>query len=624
MDKELKGGLFFPEWVHHSGFTISSVHIHPHSPLFATGGLDDCVKIWNIEPILNHGSNGTKLIAIITDHKGGVNMVRFSPDGMMLASCSVDSTVIISRKTDYKLVDSETPKNKAKDLFIPNKPIEKWESTHLSVHTSDVTTISWSCDSSVLASGSLDGEIILWDIVSKAPSWRYMSKSGVNSLSYDPFGHNLIAQLQDSSLLVIDTKGKQILESITNKRYPNNILHMRNDWTIEGSYYSSCTGKDVTFNRRSTNSPSFVVTGHQSPISVVSSGPKAIILKQNLENLVAIGDTSGLITIWLLGNEVPEPFLIISEAAASDIHDISWFPDSTQFAFVAEKGARKKIPCLCIFQIRTDISDIFASEVLLAKARQQVFGSFTERPRLPISTLISKYLPEEPYKQIDILDLTTEQVLEQQEETILNGVRTIKPVLISIKNIKTSYFKVVHNGKPVSNSGYKLEIPELNWKCPIMICEEPSFCIIVDEIAFVTAGNMLYFFSVLTGVMKYPSICVGRCHHLSGTNHKVLVVTDKCRLISTENCQIIDTFPKCDRFVEYEILDTGVIIARTTTEQWCWSKILKSWIGGITLNINNKATFDDIEELVYATDMKTKAYYYHDLSVNAVWEHYIG
>ena len=84
-DDEVKNqppyAFVLPKWVRHSNRPISSVDVHPSGEIFATGGWDNYVKIWNFQALLDPANVKNKLIALLRDHTCSINCVRFSPDG---------------------------------------------------------------------------------------------------------------------------------------------------------------------------------------------------------------------------------------------------------------------------------------------------------------------------------------------------------------------------------------------------------------------------------------------------------------------------------------------------------------------------------------------------------------
>jgi WD40 repeat protein len=114
-------------WQAHAG-AIAAVVFSPDGQLMATASLDSTIKLWR----------DFAEVAALSGHKGWVNAISFSPDGRRLASASFDETVKI------------------------------WDVAHhhelmtLTGHAGSVMTVAFSPDGQLLASGGADHTVRLW------------------------------------------------------------------------------------------------------------------------------------------------------------------------------------------------------------------------------------------------------------------------------------------------------------------------------------------------------------------------------------------------------------------------------------------------------------------------------
>ncbi|KAJ1548116.1 HIR complex subunit, partial [Cladochytrium tenue] len=131
-------------------------------PRIATGGQDGRIRLWNSLPILDPDAemdeSVPRLLSILAIHTGAVLCVRWSSiDGRLLASGSDDSKIVIwdkDRSGQPSVVFGETT--------VPS--IETWRAIKvLFGHESDVAQLAWAPDNAYLASCGLDSHVIIWD-----------------------------------------------------------------------------------------------------------------------------------------------------------------------------------------------------------------------------------------------------------------------------------------------------------------------------------------------------------------------------------------------------------------------------------------------------------------------------
>jgi chromatin assembly factor 1 subunit B len=123
-------------------------------------------------------------------HAKPVNCVRFSPDGTMLASASVDGTIIIWKFDGLQ---------------------RRWmQFTQLLIHTSDVVDLCWSPNSQFLFSGSMDDTAIMWDVSATGSAKVHKRFSDhqqyVQGVAWDPLDQVLVSVSSDRSIYTYKPK----------------------------------------------------------------------------------------------------------------------------------------------------------------------------------------------------------------------------------------------------------------------------------------------------------------------------------------------------------------------------------------------------------------------------------
>ncbi|MGV0103150.1 Protein kinase domain-containing protein [Nostoc sp. DSM 114160] len=132
-------------WGH--AHAVKSVAFSPDGQILASGSWDKTIKLWDV--------NTGREICTIAGHQLKVNSVAFSPQGQLLASASYDRTI--------RLWQIPTRGRGAGGRLAPLPDFPSLLGT-LSGHAWAVLTVAFSPDGQILATGSDDNTIKLWEV----------------------------------------------------------------------------------------------------------------------------------------------------------------------------------------------------------------------------------------------------------------------------------------------------------------------------------------------------------------------------------------------------------------------------------------------------------------------------
>ncbi|XP_034430712.1 chromatin assembly factor 1 subunit B isoform X2 [Hippoglossus hippoglossus] len=179
----------------------------------ATAGVDTTVRLWRVDT----GSDGKATVELLSNlarHTKAVNVVRFSPNGELLASGGDDAAILLWKLNDSKEPDQLPAFQEDEDAQL-NK--ESWSVVKtLRGHIEDVYDISWTRDGNFMVSGSVDNTAIMWDI-NKGQKLCILNdhKSYVQGVTWDPLGQYVATLSCDRVMRVYSAHTKKKAFSIS-------------------------------------------------------------------------------------------------------------------------------------------------------------------------------------------------------------------------------------------------------------------------------------------------------------------------------------------------------------------------------------------------------------------------
>ena len=188
-----------------------SLALHNVGKLAITGGKDDTVRIWE--------TGQTTAQAVLRGHLSAVSVLELNPGGSILASGSLDGTVIFWDIKEKKLLKSSkvTGKGSVKSLaFHPNGNIlaiggedgslqfrdikEMKLQFKLPRHKKAVTAIDFNLKGDLFVSSSEDGQLIVWDWGARKQRFGIDIKDPISDISVHPVRNEIAIATASGSL----------------------------------------------------------------------------------------------------------------------------------------------------------------------------------------------------------------------------------------------------------------------------------------------------------------------------------------------------------------------------------------------------------------------------------------
>ncbi|KAK0156498.1 Protein HIRA [Merluccius polli] len=329
--------LLKPSWVSHNGKPIFSVDIHPDGTKFATGGQGEDsgkVMIWNMAPVLRENDEKNdhipKMLCQMDNHLACVNCVRWSNNGLYLASGGDDKLVMVWKRA--ALIGPSTVFGSSTKLAN----VEQWRCvTILRNHTGDVMDVAWSPHDVWLASCSVDNTIVIWN-ARKFPEMVSCLRGHtglVKGLTWDPVGKYIASQADDHSLKVWRTVDWQLETNITKpfSECGGTTHVLRLSWSPDGQYLVSAhamnnSGPTAQIVERDGWRTNMDFVGHRKAVTVVKFNPKIFKKKQKSSSCpyccCAVGSKDRSLSVWL--TSLKRPLVVIHDLFDKSIMDISW------------------------------------------------------------------------------------------------------------------------------------------------------------------------------------------------------------------------------------------------------------------------------------------------------------
>lgn len=177
----------------------------------------------------------------------------------------------------------------------------------------DVTTLEWSSDGKLLATGSYDGVARVWSRTGVLVHTLSRHRGPIFSLKWNRSGNYLLSGSYDQTTIVWDVSGSsgQVLQQFSDHHAP--ALDV--DWKDDTTFASCSTDKRVLICRVGVDHPLRIYTGHLDEVNAVKWDPSGTLLASCSDDFTA--------KVWNVASDRSEPMYDFKDHKA-EIYTLKW------------------------------------------------------------------------------------------------------------------------------------------------------------------------------------------------------------------------------------------------------------------------------------------------------------
>lgn len=304
---------------------ITSIAFSPDSTTLASGSVDQSIILWDVQSQLPIGQP-------LIGNEREITSLAFSSDGTTLASASGNGRVILWNTQSLEPFTYEAGSHVYDVTFKPNNSLlamalcgkfaangfcaqgkvilldsitRQTVGQPLIGHIDYINSVTFSADGSVLASGSWDKTIILWDTTNYQPFERqplYGHTSNVNSISFSPDGKHFVSGGGDGALILWDVKPHQPIGRQVGLGHETVSLAV----SADGNHFATGSNHGIVYLSDTRTDPPATLSliGHEATfVNALAFNPDGSIL--------ATGSHDKTIRLWNVetGEQIGNPLL---------------------------------------------------------------------------------------------------------------------------------------------------------------------------------------------------------------------------------------------------------------------------------------------------------------------------
>jgi transducin (beta)-like 1 len=214
-------------------------------------------------------------VTILEGHTSEVFICSWNPTNMLLASGSGDSTARI-----WNIPDMPSGPESAALCLHPT------ELKHLGDNpnrTRDVTTLDWSPDGTMLATGSYDGVARIWTSSGNLKTVLGKHKGPIFSLKWNKKGDSVLSGSVDKTAVIWDAKSGEAKQQFEFHTAPTLDV----DWRDDVSFATCSTDKMIYVCEYGKNKPIKCFSGHADEVNAIKWDPTGTLLASCSDDFTA-------------------------------------------------------------------------------------------------------------------------------------------------------------------------------------------------------------------------------------------------------------------------------------------------------------------------------------------------
>ncbi|KAJ9119150.1 hypothetical protein QFC22_003641 [Naganishia vaughanmartiniae] len=288
LERSVSQGAADPVDSKNSGTASSSVAgVATRQYRLATAGADKNVRIWMVHPnvVTNVAPDGQQItphpprityLSTLKRHTAAVNVVRWSPNGQILASAGDDGLIILWVASDLP------PSNFGEESAEEMGDKEYWRDKRaINVTKQEIYDIAWSPDGKYIIAGSTDNLAQVFSVADGSCVHQIQDHSHyVQGVAWDPLNEYLATQSSDRTVQVHAVSQRNNALSIhpatrdrSGKATPHAVMEIRNS-----------RAPSFSMNRPSVARRSSTVSDAGSTATLISELPDPVMAAPNISS----------------------------------------------------------------------------------------------------------------------------------------------------------------------------------------------------------------------------------------------------------------------------------------------------------------------------------------------------